>query len=77
MARPKSTSPGVKFEVTLSEQSIDMLKELATRGVYGRTPSEVGGRFIEQALQQFIEAPKLVPRRASAQTKSKTASRGH
>ena len=62
VARKKSLSPGVRFEVTLSEQSADMLKELATRGIYGRTPAEVGGRFIEQALQQFVETPKLVPK---------------
>lgn len=65
MARPKSTSPGTRFEVTISGQSVDMLKELATRGIYGRTSAEVGGRFIEQALQQFVEAPKLIPSRAS------------
>jgi hypothetical protein len=54
----------MKFEVTLAEQSVDMLKELATRGIYGRTSAEVGGRFIEQALQQFVDTPKLVPARA-------------
>jgi hypothetical protein len=58
MARPKNSSPGTRFEVTLAAQSIDLLKDLATRGVYGRTPAEVGGRLIEQALQQFIETPK-------------------
>lgn len=63
MARPKSASRGLRFEVTLAEQSVDMLKELATRGIYGRSPSEVGGRFIEQALQQFLETPKLTPKK--------------
>jgi hypothetical protein len=66
MARTKSQSPGIPFNVTLSEQSVDLLKELATRGIYGRTSAEVGGRFIEQALQQFVEAPKLIPGRSSA-----------
>jgi hypothetical protein len=61
MARPKNSSRGSRLEVTLAEQSIDILKDLATRGVYGRTPAEVGGRFIEQALQQFIDMPKFVP----------------
>jgi len=65
MARPKSLSPGIRFEVTLSEQSTEMLKELATRGIYGRTAAEVGGRFIEQALQAFVDTPKLVPARSS------------
>jgi hypothetical protein len=50
--------------VTLAEQSIDLLKELATRGIFGRTPAEVGGRFIEHALQQFVETPKLIPTRS-------------
>jgi hypothetical protein len=63
MPRPKSLSPGIKFEVTLAEQSVDMLKKLAARGIYGRTSAEVGGRFIEQALQQFVERPKLIPTR--------------
>lgn len=66
MARPKSISPGVRFEVTLAEQSVEMLKELASRGIYGRSPSEVGGRFIEQALQQFTESPKLIIKKRSA-----------
>jgi hypothetical protein len=64
MARPKSASPGVKFEVTLAMQTVDLLEELSRRGIYGRTPAEVGGRFIEQALQQFVESPKLVPKRS-------------
>jgi hypothetical protein len=38
-----------------------MLHQLATRGIFGRTPAEVGGRFIEQALQQFVNSPKLSP----------------
>jgi len=63
MARPKSSSPGIRFDVTLAKQSIDLLKELATRGIYGRTPAEVGGRFIEQALQQFVDVPRLDPAR--------------
>ena len=47
----------------MAKQSVDMIEELAKRGIYGRTPAEVGGRFIEQALQQFVEPPKLVPKR--------------
>lgn len=66
MARPKSASPGVKFEVRLASQSVELLKDLATRGIYGRSPAEVGGRFIEQMLQQFTEVPKLVPAKSPA-----------
>lgn len=59
MPRPKNTSPGERFEVRLAAQSVDLLKQLARRGIYGRSPAEVGGRFIERALEQFIEHPKL------------------
>ena len=63
MARTKNSSPGNKFEVTLARQSIDLIEELAKRGIYGRTPAEVGGRYIEQALQHFVDPPKLIPKR--------------
>jgi hypothetical protein len=59
MSRPKNSSPGDRFEVTLSVQSIALLRELAKRGIYGRTPAEVGGRFIEQSLQQFVQPLRL------------------
>src|SRR5437870_5150531 len=59
MPRPQNSSQGDRFEVTLSVQSVKILKELAMRGVYGRTPAEVGGRFIEQALHQFVEQPRF------------------
>lgn len=72
MARPKSVSPGVRFEVRLAVQSIDLLKDLATRGIYGRSPAEVGGRFIEQALQNFVEAPQLVPARVPSGGKERS-----
>lgn len=65
MARPKSASQGVKFEVTLAKQSVDLIEELSRRGIYGRTAAEVGGRFIEQALQQFVDRPKMVPKRST------------
>lgn len=63
MPRRRNASPGTKFEVTLAKQSVDLIELLAKRGIYGRTPAEVGGRFIEQALQQFVDQPKLVPKR--------------
>jgi hypothetical protein len=70
MARRKNSSPGNKFEVTLARQSVELIEELARRGIYGRTPAEVGGRFIEQSLQQFVEPPKLVPKRARVDSNS-------
>jgi hypothetical protein len=57
--RPRKPSKGLKFEVTLAGESILILKRLAKRGVYGRSAAEVGGRFIEQALREFVETPKF------------------
>jgi hypothetical protein len=76
MARPKNSSPGNKFEVTLARQSVDMIEELAKRGIYGRTPAEVGGRFIEQALQQFVDPPRLVPKRTLVARRGRSSAKG-
>jgi hypothetical protein len=58
------------LRVTVSEQSEDLLKQLVTRGVYGRSVAEVAGRFIDQALIGFLEKPHLlVPRNQKGKTK--------
>ncbi len=56
MARSGS---GERFEVTLSTQSVRLLHLLATKGLYGRSAAEVGGRLLERALEQFVEPPKV------------------
>ena len=50
MARPKNSSQGVPFNVTISEQSVEVLKRLARLGSYGRNAAEVGGRLLEQVI---------------------------
>ena len=57
--RPQNTSKSNSFTVAVSEQSRQLLERLAQRGIYGRSPPEVAGRFIDQVLAQFIEAPKF------------------
>lgn len=47
--------------VTLSEQSIDLLKQIAQLGRFGRSEAEVCARFIDKALEQFAETPTLEP----------------
>jgi len=66
----------MRFEVTLAEQSVDLIEQIAKRGIYGRTPAEVGGRFIEQALQQFVEPLKLTPRSSKSSVKGSLVTRG-
>jgi hypothetical protein len=57
--RPPKPSRGAKFEVTLAAESVVLLRRLAQRGIYGRSAPEVGGRFIEQALQAFVNEPRF------------------
>lgn len=59
MAKPPNSAGSKNIYVTVSVQSERLLEELAKQGIYGRNPAEVAGRFIDQALQQFIERPRL------------------
>ena len=57
--RNANIADSVLLSVTVSEQTARLLKQLAARGIYGRGPSEVACRFIDQALERFTDAPKL------------------
>lgn len=46
-----------RVDVVVSPQSLDMLNQLATMGIYGTTASAVASRFVDQALQQYAERP--------------------
>ena len=43
----------------MSRQSVQILQELARKGVWGRSAADVGGRLIEQALQTFVATPSF------------------
>lgn len=53
-----------KYEDTinqsLSNQSLYLLDRLAELEIYGETPAEVGARFVDQALEEFVERPRFV-----------------
>jgi hypothetical protein len=59
MRRTTNTSGSTSVRVTLSHQSIRLLDLLAEKGLYGRNRAEVAGRFIDDALQKFVETPRL------------------
>jgi hypothetical protein len=59
MARGLNTSASKNFPITLSVESIRLLEELAARGIYGRSKADVAARFIERALEDYVEKPKL------------------
>jgi len=54
---------GPKLDVELSEQSWAYLERLVGYGIYGKTMDEVARRFIDQALEKFVETPVLRERK--------------
>lgn len=51
------TSESKILGIPVSEQSVSLLVLLARRGVYGCSAAEVAGRFVEERLRDFFEAP--------------------
>jgi hypothetical protein len=49
------------MEVPLSSQSLDLIRRLATYGIYGATVEEVVARFIDEGLAKFCPTPDLEP----------------
>jgi hypothetical protein len=59
VSRPKDE----KLVITLSAQSMDLLRQLAKRGIYGATPEAMVERLVDKALEGFVAKPVLVPTR--------------
>jgi hypothetical protein len=61
------------FSITLSVESIRLLDEIAKNGIWGRNRAEVAARFVDRALEAFVEQPKVkLPKISfSARRKSK------
>lgn len=59
MAKAANAVGSSVIRVTVSTQSAELLEQLAARGIYGRNAAEVAGRFIDRALQDFVDAPRL------------------
>ena len=58
MKRP-NRSGSENFPITLSLRSVRLLDELARNGIWGRNRAEVAARFVDRALEGFVEQPKL------------------
>ena len=59
MRKTTNTIGSTVVHVTLSHQSIRLLDSMAEKGLWGRNRAEVAGRFIDEALQRFVEMPKF------------------
>lgn len=56
---PRADHAGT-IDYCLSAQSLYLLHRLAKLEIYGETMGEVGARFVDLALQGFIERPRIV-----------------
>jgi hypothetical protein len=59
MAKTPNDAESATIRLTLSRQSVDLLEQLASRGIYGRNAAEVAARMVDGALQAHVEVPKL------------------
>ena len=59
MPRKANASDGVSLKITVSRQSAALLGKIATKGLYGRNQSEVASRFVDKALEAFVDAPRF------------------
>jgi hypothetical protein len=59
MAKGANPARSTTLRLTLSEQSLSLLDQLVLRGIYGRNPAEVAARFVDAALQEYVEKPRL------------------
>lgn len=57
--KTKNASGSVSIPITLSERSARLLDEIAKNGIWGRNRAEVAARFVDRALEGFVELPKV------------------
>ncbi len=72
MAKKSNVASSATLRVTVSSQSAALLEQLAARGIYGRNAAEVAARFVDAALQEFIERPKLTVDQLESRDRQKT-----
>jgi hypothetical protein len=47
-----------QFAITVSSESARLLDQIAKNGIWGKNRSEVASRFVDRALESFVEQPK-------------------
>ena len=58
MKKPNAAASD-SFTITLSMKSLRILDEIAKNGIWGRNRAEVAARFVDRALEDFVEQPKI------------------
>ena len=59
MGKKSNEAQSATLRLTLSKQSLDLLNQLASRGIHGRNAAEVAGRMVDRALEQYVDIPRL------------------
>ena len=59
MPKTANVTESATVRITLSSESVTLLDQLSERGIYGRNRAEVAARFVDQALQAFVDRPIL------------------
>jgi hypothetical protein len=57
--KKENASKSEKFAITLSLRSCRLLDEIAKDGIWGRNRAEVAARFVDRALEGWVEKPKV------------------
>lgn len=68
MKRPNATA-SENFPITLSLASVRLLDEIAKNGIWGRNRAEVAARFVDRALEGFVEPLKVTLPKIKLRTK--------
>ncbi len=77
MGKPKNASGTEQVTLSLSDESVRVLRELAILGIYGKNEAEVAGRFVDKALEGYVVPPRfeLPLRKQSKRSLGRTASK--
>lgn len=59
MGKAKNPSGTEQVTLSLSDESVRVLHELALLGIYGKNEAEVAGRFVDKALAEFTVPPRF------------------
>jgi len=57
MGKPKNASVTATVTLSLSEQSVLLLRQLALRGIYGKNEADVATRLVDAALKEYVKPP--------------------
>ena len=59
MGKAQNRHGTTQVTLSLSEESVNVLTELAILGIYGKNEAEVASRFVDKALEGFVVPPRF------------------